>query len=496
MINIEQTLPTNTTSSQLWAVRFLPAPRTQGRWRLGGKGSIAIGPDSIELQGQRQRSFWLPTKQRIELLPAQIRNVSVHGRRVDFEAVVGGSKPEAVRIVTANAQAASAVGALLPTTCTEHFTRTQVEQREFANALRQLGARPVVTLALVAINVLVYIAASSHGTGWVTAQPALLIHWGTNYAPATLAGDWWRLFTSMFVHFGLMHIALNMWALLALGPRVERLFGSACYLLLYVFAGLCGSVASIWWNPAVNSAGASGAIFGVIGGLLAFTLNPATRLPASITGNQRASALFFIFYNLVNGFGHQGIDNACHIGGLLGGLAMGWFLAQPLDSEARQSQPVRLAAATALGALTLFALIWPLSRRPHLTLAEVAFRLDIYWLGEQEASAQSRALELDHSMQQHEITSAKYGEQIADTLVPTWIAMEKRLDNDALPPNSSLAPLRQALLTYVDDRRQGLELFSKASIRNDPSTLRQAKEMLSRSDAAAKSVSRLIAAMK
>ena len=143
----------------------------------------------------------------------------------------------------------------------------------------------------------------------------------------------------MFLHFGLLHIALNMWVLIALGPQVERLFGSACYLLLYLFSGLCGSVASLWWHPGINSAGASGAIFGVIAGLLAFTLNPATRLPASITGNQRTSALVFIFYNLANGFGHQGIDNACHVGGLLGGLLMGWLLAQPWIPKPGRSNP-------------------------------------------------------------------------------------------------------------------------------------------------------------
>jgi rhomboid protease GluP len=496
MNNIEQTLPANTDVSERWVVRFVPGRRSQGRWRWTGKGTIAVGPGGIELQGQRQRNFWLPAKQRIELLPAQIRNVAANGPMVSFEAVVDEGKPESVRLRASDAQAAAALAAVLPTTCTERFTRVQAEQQAYAQALQQLGTKPVVTAVLVAVNILAYIATASHGAGWLTPDAGVLIHWGTNYGPATLAGDWWRLFTSMFLHFGLLHIAFNMWALIALGPRVERLFGSACYLLLYLFAGLCGSVASLWWHSGVDSAGASGAIFGVIGGLLAFTFNPATRLPASITANQRASAYVFIFYNLVNGFGHQGIDNACHIGGLLGGLMMGWLLAQPLDSEARQTQPVRLAVAVALGALTLFAMIWPLSRRPHLSRAEVTFRVDIFWVGAQESGVQARARELDQSWKRHGITPVQYGEQIASTLIPIWAAMEARVNSDTLPADSSLQPLRQALLTYLDERRRALELLSKAEIHDDASDLQQGQQMMSRNSEAATRVSRLIAAMQ
>lgn len=503
MNNIEQALPAHSDVTARWTIRFLAPPagaaggrRPRGRWRWTGKGSIALTPGGIELQGRRQRSFWLPVQQRIELTVAQIRNVAVDGSVVRFEAVVNEGKPEVVRLRAADVQAAKALAAALPTACTPEFSRAQTEQQAFTQALQQLGTRPLVTWSLVAVNVLVYIAAASHGAGWVTAQPAVLIHWGTNYEPATLAGEWWRLFTSMFLHFGLLHIALNMWVLVSLGPRVERLFGSACYLLLYLFAGLCGSVASVWWHTAVNSAGASGAIFGVIGGLLAFTLNPATRLPASITANQRTSAAVFVFYNLLYGFGHQGIDNACHVGGLLGGLAMGWLLAQPLDPVARREQPRRLAVATALGAATLLALVWALSRRPHLSQAEIAFRVDVQSISADETRAQDRARELEQTLRQRKITDAQWGAQIAGTVVPIWAAMEDRIRNDPLPANSSLTTLRQALLDYIDQRRQALELFSKAAILDNAWDLQMGQEMMARSNDAAKRASRLITAIE
>jgi rhomboid protease GluP len=496
MNNIEQALPAEAAADGQWDVRFSPGRQPQGRWRWTGKGSVTIRSDGIELQGRRHRYFWFSAPQRVELTTAQIRNATASGAMVSFEAVVSEGKREVVRLRAADAHAASALAAALPTACTADFARVRTEQQAFSKALQQLGTRSVVTPILVAVNVLVYVAAASNGAGWLTAQPVVLIHWGTNYGPATLSGEWWRLFTSMFVHFGLLHIALNMWVLIALGPQVERLFGSACYLLLYLFAGLCGSVASLWWHSGINSAGASGAIFGVIAGLLAFTLNPATRLPASITGNQRTSALVFIFYNLANGFGHQGIDNACHVGGLLGGLMMGWVLAQPLDPEAREAQPVRLAVATALGAVILAAAIWPLARRPHPTRAEVNFRVDIFSIGTDEAAAQSRARELDQSRQRQEITQVQWGRQIASTLIPTWVAMESRINNDALPPNSGLLPVRQALLAYLDERRQALALLSQAGIRDNAWDFHQGGEMMSRSNEAAGRAGRLIAAMQ
>lgn len=499
----EVALPAGSAASDRWNIRFLPPSRStawgkapSSRWHWTGKGTLAIVTTVIRLQGRRHRFLWMPARQQVELTAAQIRNVAVTGRIVRFEAEAGIGKPELVRFAATDASAARAIAEALPTTCTTEFARARAEQEAFANALQQIGTRPWLTWALVAANVLVYLAAASHGAGWLVADPVTLIHWGTNYGPATLSGEWWRLLTSMFLHFGLMHIALNMWALAALGPRIERLFGSWCFALLYLFAGLSGSLASLWWHPWVNSAGASGAIFGLIGGWLAFVLNPATRLPTSITASQRASAFTFILYNLVYGAGHQGVDNACHIGGLIGGILLGWLLAQPLNPEARREQPQRLALGGALGALILLLAAWPLARRPHLTAAEVAFRVDVLWLGTQESQVVDRTRRLADQYQKHQITGPAWGSEIAATVVPTWGAMEARISGDKLPSSSSLGPLHEALLTYVGDRRQAIELISKASLENDPWKNRRGQQLMARSNDDAARVRQLLAEMR
>jgi rhomboid protease GluP len=181
------------------------------------------------------------------------------------------------------------------------------------------------------------------------------VRWGSNYGPLTTNGQWWRLLTNTFVHFGLLHIAFNMWALYLSGRTVERLLGSTRFVLLYLFAGIAASMTSLLWNPMVNSAGASGAIFGVFGRMLAFVLNPRNAVPQSVMVEHRNSTLAFAGYSLFYGMVHSGIDNAAHIGGLVAGLAMGFLLARPLTSEARRApKPMGLAVALGVGVIALF----------------------------------------------------------------------------------------------------------------------------------------------
>jgi len=302
-----------------------------------------------------------------------VHNALATGRLLQFEVTLDSVQTEVVRLRTSDLQAAQEIVSALPTTRTAEFQKTQEEKRGFEQAIQRLGTRPTVTYGLVVANIGVFLLIASQGGGWLVPQPKVLVHWGSNFGPATVSGEWWRLFTSMFVHFGLVHLALNMWVLWSIGRLTERMFGSLSYALLYVFAGLCGSVASIWWHPNVNSAGASGAIFGLLGGLLAFLVNPATGVPPTIVASQRRSALVFIAYNLLNGFTHQGIDNACHLGGLVGGFLMGWMLAKPLDLTAREEEARRCALPAAFGMVALIALAWPLPHRPHLRADEVIF---------------------------------------------------------------------------------------------------------------------------
>gem|GEM_PF-1633492 len=379
-------------SASTWPVHFLfgqggswGEPKSQWKWI--GKGELSVNRDSLQIVGQRHRFFWFPAKQVITVQIQQIRNVVAAGRLVKFEVLLAsmeGERTEIVRLRTRDAQTAQEISLALPTTRDAAFERAHNEKLSFDRSMEQLGTQSIVTWALVAANIAWFLFVASQGGGWLVAQPGVIIHWGSNFGPLTLNGEWWRLFTCMFVHFGLLHLAFNMWVLWSIGRMIERMFGSLHYALLYVFAGLCGSMASLWWHPNVHSAGASGAIFGLLGGLLAFVLNPVSGVPPTIAAGQRRLGVAFIAYNLIGGLTHHGIDNAAHVGGLLGGFVMGWMLARPLDVTAREQARSRFAPAAVLGLLTLVTLGWYLAEQPHLS-ADVAFqqstsskRIDFY----------------------------------------------------------------------------------------------------------------------
>jgi membrane associated rhomboid family serine protease len=155
-----------------------------------------------------------------------------------------------------------------------------------------------------------------------------LVQWGANVGPFTLSGEWWRLLTCVFVHGGLLHIAFNMWCLWDLGALSEALYGRWTFAALYLVSGLGASLASVAWNPHVMSVGASGAIFGLAGALIAaFKLGEFSVPRATLSGPLRSLLVFVVFnlgFGAVSGF----TDNAAHVGGLVTGLILGALIAR------------------------------------------------------------------------------------------------------------------------------------------------------------------------
>ena len=231
----------------------------------------------------------------------------------------------------------------------EAFQATKpLKDPDFQQRLERVTPNAYVTPALIAINVIVFAAMVANGAGVATPDPRVHLLWGSNFGPLTMNGQWWRVVTATFLHFGVLHLALNMWALYENGRIVERLYGSLYFLALYLFSGVTGSLTSLFWHPTVNSAGASGAIFGVLGALIAFMLTMHGSIPLSVRNAQRNSTLLFVAYALISGFSTPGIDNAAHLGGLAGGFLAGLFLARPLDPEQRRSGGARRLASVAM----------------------------------------------------------------------------------------------------------------------------------------------------
>jgi rhomboid protease GluP len=219
-----------------------------------------------------------------------------------------------------------------------------------------LDTKPTpATFALLGINIAVFVAMVASGISAIDPDTQQVLHWGADYGPYTLGGQYWRLITSMFIHFGIIHIFGNMWCLWSLGRLAEKLLGSFNVVATYLLTGIGASLLSLSWDPMRASAGASGAIFGLAGVLITTLYYGKHNLPHDSVRRLLGYVVRFSFLNLLFGLkGH--IDNAAHVGGLVTGLLIGLFLAKTFaaPAEERGAQSRTIMAASALVLLVLF----------------------------------------------------------------------------------------------------------------------------------------------
>jgi membrane associated rhomboid family serine protease/Flp pilus assembly protein TadD len=242
--------------------------------------------------------------------------------------------------------------------CVECQVRERIERERQAKADRpgamQLAQMFPVTAALVAINVLIYAgcAIDSLKTGRgspMDFDPIMLLSWGADYGPLALGGQFWRIFTSMFVHGGLIHVGANMWCLWSIGRLAERVYGRWRYLIIYLLTGLASSVASLAIHPSTISVGASGAIFGVVGALVFPFYRKRVVLPPPVLKSMLRSLLTFIVINLLIGAAVPIIDNSAHVGGLFAGLLLGAIITHfAITGDDMNEVFPKIAAVTAI----------------------------------------------------------------------------------------------------------------------------------------------------
>lgn len=212
--------------------------------------------------------------------------------------------------------------------------------------------KPPNTRILIGINVAALAAMALAGVSPLAPKPVELLHWGANVGALSLGPQPWRLLVSNYLHVGIIHLGFNMWCLWNLGLLAERIFEPWTYFLTYTACGLAGSLASLWGHPFVVGVGASGAIFGLAGALIAALYLGRLPIPATAIRGTLKSLLSFAGYNLLFGAIVPGIDNLAHIGGFLTGLALGAAFAKtllaPPAARASRRRGVFAAAALAL----------------------------------------------------------------------------------------------------------------------------------------------------
>ena len=319
-------------------VKFLKGQGVLGKL-LNGHGSIAVSDDEVVLtRSGTSNILWRKPPVIVTVNPNQIANVGVNKELncLQFSEYPAGKfsgKPDNVFMFKLDFDCEKAqLLELLPKQVSEEVAL----ETEFNDKLKQLTPYAFWTYLIIAICALVYIAMGVFDGITACFEPTLitLLRFGADFGPLVAAGEWYRLITSAFVHIGFIHILFNMAILWQIGNFVERLYGNILFPVVYLGAAVAGSLMSLTANPVIVSAGASGAIFGLYGALLAYMLRCRGSIPMHMVAGIRNGAIAFIAFNLLYGM-IPGIDNWCHLGGLLGGFFLGVIVAPSFESEER-----------------------------------------------------------------------------------------------------------------------------------------------------------------
>jgi len=185
-----------------------------------------------------------------------------------------------------------------------------------------------LTYSIIGINIVVYIFSALFSQNIADMDMQTLVDMGALYGPYTvLKGEWWRLFTAMFLHGGMTHILMNMFSLYLIGRGLEMYFDKRAYVIIYLFSGLLGGLASLYMHPQSVGVGASGAIFGVFGALAGFFLAHRDKIATHSKAFMKDFAVV-LGINLVLGLSIPSIDVSAHIGGLVVGLIGGFVISK------------------------------------------------------------------------------------------------------------------------------------------------------------------------
>ena len=191
--------------------------------------------------------------------------------------------------------------------------------------------QPIITYTFMSVCILLFLFLVFFlGNNFMEIRTHDLVNMGGNVGLYTKMGEYFRLFSSIFLHGGIIHLVCNMYSLYVIGPQVESFYGKIKYLFIFLFSGIAGSILSLAFNPNnIVSVGASGAIFGILGAICYFGYHYRVYL-----GNVLKSQIIpIIVLNLMVGFMASGIDNFAHIGGLIGGVFASMAMGVPDKSS-------------------------------------------------------------------------------------------------------------------------------------------------------------------
>jgi rhomboid protease GluP len=466
-----------------------------GRFRVGIRR--LVDAEGVKMRGTATMTIGdaaVAFERRIGLLPfAKTTVTSVLDRENIWDVVRGektiyfdhqvAGRAHKCAIVAGSVAAADAILRALPVQKTAEFEEERRSHHSYWKSLAAATPRVWVVDTIVAINVLVYVAMGLGGVNWMSPRIEDMLRWGADSWALTTGGQWWRLLTAAFLHFGLLHLGLNMWALRSVGSLTERLYGNKSFGLLYLFGAIVSSLASTWWDRGAVSAGASGAIFAVYGGLLAYLVMHREALPRSAYQRTFNSTVIFIAYNVFFGLTQVGISNSAHLGGLVSGFGIGLLLARPLEPQRRASQTRRRAAlATVVGIAVIAAGLATIPKSGYDPVSEAAF---------EKAKAEARLSAHDgyaeynaivKSMQAGKTTGAQAAAEIREKVLPRFDGIVTALRVVAVHPSSPTRVLQELLVRFFALRLEAFWLVADAIENDDEAKAKKSDALLKEAD--------------
>jgi rhomboid protease GluP len=301
-----------------------------------------------------------------------------------------------------------------------------------------------ITYALIAANLVMFGVELAAGADAMNPDSKVMLRLGADYGPLTLGGQWWRLVSSMFLHFGVLHLGMNMLVLYQ-GRIVEVIYGRAGFVAIYLAAGLLGGIASLAHASTTISAGASGAVFGVFGAFGAFIVLRRGQLDPAFVQRTGRSLIAFIAINLYIGLSTPGIDISAHIGGLVAGFVAGVVLL-----AGKRADTQRTARSIAIIAATLVVTAGALLVMPKPT--------DVNGLLSEFDQVQEACLTRLH--QAADLPPEQLADALDHDILPRWRTLRADVDAAKDVP-ARYEHLFAAMRTYLADRQEQWETASK-----------------------------------
>ena len=333
-----------------------------------------------------------------------------------------------------------------------------------------------VTLVLIGINLTVFVLMLFAGASLWQGDSRIQLAWGASFGPATQDGQWWRLFTAMFLHFGIAHLGLNMWALWDVGRLVERLLGRWQFALLFLGSATAANLLSLAVNGGnAICAGASGGVFSLYGALLVFLWRERGQVDPAEFRWLLLAAGGFTAVSLAMGFLISGIDNAAHVGGLICGALLTPALARPWSAQSPPVTPLRwlpaglLVAAIAFIVAQLPAPDYRLSDELRAQTAIRQFLADDRRLSESWGSLLS-AKERDG------VTFEQLAGRIESRVGAGYQENFEQLSALRLDPAAPSAPVLEELRRYAALRGDASQALAEGLRKQDPVKVRKALE--------------------